>query len=66
MIINFGFCYSSDCFLLKFYNSRNIFGRSTINNIYTIQQSWARVFKITLRLAPVRLFQTVSQKKKIF
>ena len=29
-------------------------------------QSWGRVFKITLRLAPVRLFQTVSRLSRIF
>ena len=29
-------------------------------------QSWGRVFKITLRLAPVRLFQTVSRLLRIF
>ena len=34
---------------------------SGIGNPASEDQSWVRVSKITLRLAPVRLFQTVSR-----
>ena len=33
---------------------------------FALNQSWARVFKIMLRLAPVRLFQTVSGYRVFF
>ena len=37
-----------------------LYGSKEIDR-YTIEQSWACVSKMTLRLAPVRLFQTVSR-----